>query len=123
VDLVFTPTIPEAEIVALADPHQENLRRFVDEIFPAQTPPPTFSDHRAMLAEVPLDGVVIVTPHAHHFRQAMDAIDAGCHVLMEKPMVISTADAQTLIGRARERQRVVSIAFPGPFTCEFQYIR
>jgi len=53
----------------------------------------------------------------------MDAIDAGCHVLIEKPMVIRTADAKTLIGHAEANKRVLSIAFPGPFTCEFQYIR
>jgi predicted dehydrogenase len=120
---IFTKSVPEAEIVALADTHPENLNRFVSEIFPGQAPPPTFSDYRTMLAEVPLDGDVIVTPHAHHFPQAMDAIDAGCHTLIEKPMVIRTADAQTLIAHAKAKNRLISVAFPGPFTCEFQYIR
>jgi predicted dehydrogenase len=120
---IFTQMVPEAEIVALADTHPENLNRFVNEIFSGQATPRTFADHRAMLAEVPLDGVVIVTPHAHHFPQAIDAIDAGCHVLIEKPMVIRTADAKTLIGHAEANKRLLSIAFPGPFTCEFQYIR
>jgi predicted dehydrogenase len=70
-----------------------------------------------------MDGVVIVTPHAHHFTQAVDAIQAGCHVLIEKPMVIRTEDALALISQAERHQRIVSIAFPGPFSVEFQYIR
>ena len=38
-------------------------------------------------------------------------------------MVISTADAQALITHAGKHDKVVSVAFPGPFSCEFQYIR
>jgi predicted dehydrogenase len=120
---VFTQTVPEAEIVALADPDERNLARFVTEVFPDRPAPPTFLDHQLMLAEVPLDAVMIVSPHVYHFPQALDAISAGCHVLVEKPMVITTADAQTLIAHGRKHNRVISVAFPGPFTCEFQYIR
>jgi predicted dehydrogenase len=120
---VFTQSVPEAEIVALADPDTNNLARFVTEVFRDQPAPAAFDDYHAMLAEVPLDAVVIVSPHAHHFPQAIDAIAAGCHVLIEKPMVIRTADAQALIAHARAHDRVISVAFPGPFSCEFQYIR
>ena len=115
--------VPEAEIVALADPDANSLARFIADVFPDQAAPPTFDDYQTMLAEVPLDGVVIVSPHAYHFVQAMDALSAGCHVLVEKPMVIRSADAQTLIAHARAHNRAISVAFPGPFTCEFQYIR
>jgi predicted dehydrogenase len=120
---IFTQQVPEAEIAALVDPSEANLTRFVSEIFPGGAAPPTFDNYQTMLAEVPLDAVMIISPHAYHFQQAMDAIDAGCHVLVEKPMVIRTADAQALIAHAQEHDRVVSVAFPGPFTCEFQYIR
>ena len=34
-----------------------------------------------------LDAVVIVTPHTLHFAQGLQTLKAGCHVLMEKPMV------------------------------------
>lgn len=119
---LFTQTVPEAEIVALADPEPANLDLFVEKI-PLASPPARFADYREMLATVPLDGVVIASPHAYHFRQAMDAIDAGCHILLEKPMVTDTQDALTLVAHANQRRKVISIAFPGPFTQEFQYIR
>jgi predicted dehydrogenase len=111
------------EIVGLADPNPDNMARFVRDVFPDGGAPPTFFDHRDLIRDVAMDGVVIVTPHAHHFAQAVDAVRAGCHVLVEKPMVIATEDALALIAEAERHQRIVSVAFPGPFSEEFQYIR
>ncbi len=120
----FVQEVPEAEIVALADSDPNNLASFMANVFPeGRQLEATFTDYQVMLATVPLDGVVIVSPHAYHFQQAMDAISAGCHVLIEKPMVIHTADALTLIRHARAKDRLISVAFPGPFTREFQYVR
>jgi len=120
---IFTQTVPEAEIVALVEPNEHNLARYMSDVFPNGSEVATYDNYQAMLAEVPLDGVVIVSPHSYHFQQAMDAISAGCHVLVEKPMVIRTEDAQSLIAHAWERNKIISVAFPGPFSCEFQYIR
>lgn len=114
--------MPDVEIVGLVDTHADNVDRFVHEVFEDGPVPPTFSDHHELLEKVEMDGVLIVTPHAHHFTQAMDAIQAGCHVLIEKPMVIRTEDALALISQAERHQRIVSVAFPGPFTVEFQYL-
>ncbi|CAA9337567.1 MAG: GH109 [uncultured Chloroflexia bacterium] len=117
-------TVPEAEIVALADPNADNLAQFITEVFPqGKQPEATFADYRAMLEAVELDGVIIISPHAHHFQQVMDSIDAGCHVLVEKPMVTRTEDAQAMIAHGRKHDRIISVAFPGPFTREFTYIR
>lgn len=121
---LLTQTVPEAEICALADSDPNNLASFIADVFPdGKQLEGTFTDYRQMLETVPLDGVVIVSPHAYHFQHAMDAISAGCHVLIEKPMVIKTEDAQTLIRHARNEGRLISVAFQGPFSREFQYIR
>lgn len=121
---MFTRYVPEAEIVALAEPSEANLARFIKEVFnDPQAEPATFGDYRRMLDQVPLDGVLIVSPHNQHFQQAVDAISAGYHVLVEKPMVIRTEDALALIRHAEQHQKVVSVAFPGPFSTEFQYVR
>jgi predicted dehydrogenase len=122
---LFTTYVPEAEIVALAEPNENNLARFIKEVFEndPQAEPATFGDYRAMLEQVALDGVLIVSPHNQHYQQAIDVLDAGAHVLVEKPMVIRTEDALGLIEHAERRGKVVSVAFPGPFTTEFQYVR
>ena len=90
---IFTQSVPEAEIVALVEPDASNLARYIADVFPGQKAPATFTDYRAMLAEAALDAVLIVSPHSYHFQQVIDSLDAGCHVLVEKPMVISTAEA------------------------------
>ena len=114
----------QVEIVGLCDPDRANLDRYQREIFePVRQKPPVFDDYRALLESVPMDGVLIVTPHTQHFDQTMAALDAGCHVLVEKPMVMRADHARQLIARARKRKRIVSVAFPGPFSPEFAYIR
>ena len=117
-------SMPEAEIVALAEPNAANLERYLHDVYPdGNKLPQTFGNHTAMLENVKLDGVLIVSPHAYHYQQAVDSIDAGCHVLLEKPMVINTADALKLIEHANAKNKIVSVAFPGPFSLEFQFIR
>jgi predicted dehydrogenase len=121
---VYTTQVNDAEIIALCDTHQANLDVYQREIFdPIKKRPPQFSDYRDMLAKVKLDAVFIVTPHAHHYQQVMDSLDAGCHVFVEKPMVMSSEHARNVIKRAEKKKRILSVAFPGTFTREFQYIR
>src|ERR1019366_3456435 len=121
---MFTSQTPDAEIVALCDPSAENLARYQQEIFePLKQKPPTFAKYQDLLKKVALDGVVIVTPHAQHFDQASAALRAGCHVLVEKPMVVQSEHARQLIAQAAKVKRTISVAFPGPYSSEFQYIR
>jgi predicted dehydrogenase len=121
---MFTTQTPDVEVVGLCDTHPQNLARYQREIFePLGHKPPTFADYRELLAQEKPDGVVIVTPHAHHFEQAMASLDAGAHVLVEKPMVVKSEHARQLIARAAKVKRTVSVAFPGPYSAEFAYIR
>jgi predicted dehydrogenase len=90
---------PDAEIVALSDPDATKLGRAAEHFAVAAT----FADHRTMLETVRPDGVVIAVPHAYHYEIARDAIAAGAHVLVEKPMVLQASQAWDLVTRARER--------------------
>ncbi len=120
---VYTTQVPEAEVVALCDTHKDNLDRYQREVFdPIKKKPPTFADYKNMLAEVELDAVLIVTPHNQHFEQVSAALDVGCHVFVEKPMVVNVEHARQLIKHAAKAKRVLSVAFPGTFSPEFQYI-
>jgi UDP-2-acetamido-3-amino-2,3-dideoxy-glucuronate N-acetyltransferase len=55
----------------------------------------------ADLLQMPLDGVVIATPAQTHARLALDAIAAGKHVFVEKPLALSVADAEAVVEAAR----------------------
>ena len=66
-------------------------------------------DYREVLARKP-DIVVVSTPHQHHYAQARDAIEAGAHVLCEKPLTLDPAEAWDLVARARRSRRHLLIA-------------
>ena len=64
--------------------------------------PAWFTDYRAMLREVKPDVVHITTPPTSHFRLALDCLEAGAHVIVEKPATPTFAELETLTGRAGE---------------------
>ncbi|MDB5077019.1 MAG: oxidoreductase domain protein, partial [Chloroflexi bacterium] len=74
--------------------------------------PRWYDDHRALLEDPDVDAVVITTPHALHAPQALDAVVAGKHVLVEKPMATRWDDAKRLVDAAAARGVTL---FPLPF--------
>jgi len=96
--------------------HLEALQRveFVDviavagrELGPAQKLAAGFGvaatdDYRKLLQDSTLDAVHICTPNVTHYQMAKDALQAGKHVLCEKPVTISVEEAQELVALARK---------------------
>jgi predicted dehydrogenase len=70
-----------------------------------------FEDYREMLDRVEMDGVVVSSPHALHFEHASAALAKGCHVLVEKPMTTTAADARELVQRAAKAKREIVIPY------------
>jgi myo-inositol 2-dehydrogenase/D-chiro-inositol 1-dehydrogenase len=68
-----------------------------------------FADHRSMLAEAELDAVDVVTPSHTHFEICSAALNAGKHVLLEKPMALTVADCRAMAGLAAAKKRVLAI--------------
>jgi predicted dehydrogenase len=66
-------------------------------------------DWDAMLADSRIDAVVIATPVRSHFRLALAALQAGKHVLIEKPMTRSSAEAMILIEESERRHLVLMV--------------
>lgn len=89
----------EAEVVAVTDPNPASIGRFRQA---TGTSPAVYVDHKDMLAAGGLDCVLVASPHTMHYAQSRDCLEAGMHVLCEKPMVCSTADARRL---ARDIER------------------
>ncbi|CCD95000.1 conserved hypothetical protein [Bradyrhizobium sp. ORS 375] len=69
--------------------------------------PSWFTDHRQMLETIRPDVVHVTTPPTSHFRLAMDALEAGAHVIVEKPATSSFEELQTLTLRAKQTGRHV----------------
>ncbi len=99
--------VPGACLAAVADIAPEALSAFPGV--------PHFSDDASLLAAGVVDALVIATPPAVHFTETRRALEAGLHVLTEKPLASRPADEKRLlidIERAERRSRVVSTAFP-----------
>ena len=64
----------------------------------------------AELLEAGLDGVVVSSPHSLHREHAVAALEAGAHVLVEKPMAVKRADAALIVAAAEAAGRTVSVA-------------
>jgi len=98
--------LPYFEPLAGADPSPE-MRRRAAEVLPEDA---LFSDYRQMLRAVPLDAVFIATPNVLHAPAAVSALQAGCHVLCEKPMAESLAAAKRIYRAAQETGRLFMVA-------------
>lgn len=79
----------------------------------------THRDHRALL-EQPLDAVVVCTPNALHASIVLDALDAGLHVLVEKPMCLTASDADRIVERQRATGRVVQVGYMKRFSPAYE---
>jgi predicted dehydrogenase len=89
------------ESVALAEINEELLAQREEEFGVTG-----YSDHKEMLREEPLDAITVVTPDFLHRKIALDGIEAGKHVLVEKPLDTSLEGCQQ-IGRAAEKEGVL----------------
>lgn len=94
-----------AQIVALAD-ILEDRARLIANTFGI---PGAFGDWRRMLADVKPDVVIVCTPNAYHKEQTIGALRAGAHVMCEKPVACSRADAQEMFDAAEKAGRVLFI--------------
>ena len=68
-------------------------------------------DFDTMLAEAPMDALVVASPHSLHGVHAIAALEKGLHVLIEKPMTVSAVDARAVAGLARDRGLHVLVPF------------
>ena len=84
---------PGVQVVGISDNDETRLATVVAR-FEVES---SFADAREMLAAVECDIVVIASPNSTHFEYASLALEHGCHVLLEKPMVIDPVDGWKLV--------------------------
>ncbi len=117
-DCLKTPTLT---LAAISRRDAEARQKLADHF--GLTPEQTFADWREMLESVELDAVLIATPHALHYEQARAALAKGLHVLVEKPMALTTREAWDLVDFAANRERLISTAVNPPFWAHCHAIR
>ena len=116
--------IPGVEIVGLCDVSEASMDRLIERsLGHLPTPPPKFADPAEMYAQTGPDAVVIASPHTLHFEHALMALEHGCHILMEKPMVTELGQAVDLEQRVTNAGRTFCIAYNTPCSAELYTLR
>jgi predicted dehydrogenase len=92
-------TVEGGRLTVLCDANREHLERIGRQFPDARQ----VDDFAAVVGDPEVDGVVIATPVETHFALARDALQAGKHVMVEKPLATSSAECEELIRIAGER--------------------
>lgn len=90
-------------LVGCADPALMAAESLAAHASTPDHPVPAFADHSELFRRGSPDAVAIFTPHPAHYRPAMDALQAGCHVFIEQPLSTSVQEAVDIAGLARAR--------------------
>jgi len=94
----------KVSVVGVAESYPDALAR-TERIFHV----PGFADYRVMIEQARPDLVVVVTPTITHFDVASFALEHGCHVLVEKPIAHTVAEATTLVELAHAKGVVLAV--------------
>src|ERR1700691_867820 len=105
-----------SELVGIADPSPEARQALAAELGVA-----AHADYRELLGRV--DAVSIVTPTPQHYAIARDFLEAGAHVLVEKPMTTTVAEGERLIEAARRAKRVLQVGHLERFNAAVQALQ
>src|SRR5690606_10085790 len=71
--------------------------------------PLLYNDYRKLLSENELDIVLIGSPDHWHALQAIDAIKAGAHVYVQKPISVDVVEGEAMLAAARKFNKVVQV--------------
>jgi predicted dehydrogenase len=107
--------LENVEVIGCADPDLPRALALADRASvrgsssPGGKAAPAFSDHRELLRQQTPDALAIFTPHLSHYRLTMDALQAGCHVFVEKPLTTNSQEAADIVSLARGRGLKVGV--------------
>ena len=110
--------IPDVKLVGICDTDGRRAQALAQEFHV----PKVFTDYRDLLRE-DLDALSICIPNVFHAPVALAAFKRGLHVLCEKPMATTSADAQAMAQAARKAKRILMVAHQGRFRNESQTLK
>jgi len=111
--------LPRVEVVALAGLDDDRVRRVAAEYFVPQT----YREYEHLLAARGIDAVSICLPNALHAPVSIAALQAGKHVLVEKPLARNSAESHTMIDAARATGRLLMVSFDKRYRGDVQWIK
>ncbi|NLV74872.1 MAG: Gfo/Idh/MocA family oxidoreductase [Chloroflexi bacterium] len=110
---------PEVEVVAACDVVPGRAAEFAKEFGIAKA----YDSYAEMLKKEKLDAVSVCTPNVSHHDATIAALEAGCHVLCEKPIAMNLAEAREMVEMARKKKLVLQVGLNWRFTAEAQLLK
>ncbi len=98
-------SLPAVQLVGVTDVNADAAARRAEELGC-----PAYPDYRTLLAEARPDVVVVMTPHPYHAAITIAALEAGAHVLCEKPMAVHVGEADAMIAAAERTGRLLAVS-------------
>jgi predicted dehydrogenase len=109
-------TLPNSALVGIADPSPAARAAMAAELGVA-----VHADYRELLGRV--DAVSVVTPTPQHFSVATAFLEAGAHVLVEKPMTVTVEEGMALVATARRAGRILQVGHLERFNAAVQALQ
>ena len=113
--------LPDVEMVAFCDLIEERAVRAARE----HGSPNAFSgtDYHALIENPDIDIIYVLTPNREHCRITVDALNSGKHVLCEKPMAITGAEAKLMLEAANRSGKKLTVGYQNRFRQDCQYLK
>ena len=116
---VYYRDCPEAALVAICDVDANRLAQVAAEVHPWRT----YTELDDLLADPEIDAVSIVLPNALHHSVTLRAMEAGKHVMCEKPLAMNAREAEEMVAAARRLGRTLMVHFNSRFHPTAQAVR
>lgn len=113
----------ELDIVALVDLDENKTKDVMAKVGLLGTGVHVYTDYKKMLETEKPEVVAVATESGKHAQIALNCLDYGCHLIIEKPIALSIADADAVIAKAREKEVVVCVCHQNRFNKSIQKIR
>lgn len=111
----------QMELVAVCDPIVSLAEQKADSLAEKTgSRPAVYTDYKKALEELEIDCCAIATESGYHAEIALDCLRKGKHVLVEKPMALSTHDAQLMIQEANSRGLKLGVCHQNRFNAPIQ---
>ena len=113
--------INRADMVAFCDLVEERAKKAAEEYgVPGAK---VYTDYKELLKDESIDVCYVLTPNRSHADISIDAMHAGKHVMCEKPMAKSAADARRMVAAAKETGKKLTIGYQHRHKAESAYVK
>jgi predicted dehydrogenase len=113
--------IEEIEMTAFCDIVIERAEKAAKQY--GSTDAKTYKDYKELLADKTIDIVYVLTPNREHSFMTIEALNAGKHVMCEKPMAKTSKEAKEMVEAAKKAGKILTIGYQNRYRENSQYLK